>query len=284
MKRVFFLILTVALVMIVGCNKENNDDIVMMTMSTAKSGDVQISMEGVGTINIDWGDGTEIESHVLVPFVDMGGWTTSVRTEFSHSYTDTHTRTIKIIGENITCLECSNNQLTSLDVSKNNALRNLYCDDNQLTSLDVSKNIALFEFFCWNNQLKSLDVSKNTGLAFLQCGNNQLTSLNVSKNTGLRTLQCAINQLTSLDVSNNTALYHLYCYSNHLKSLDMSKNVELCYLQCINNQLDFASLNALFRTLNNNYFDWSKSIYMGSNPGTNTCTQNIAEDKGWTFY
>ncbi|MBQ7009237.1 MAG: leucine-rich repeat domain-containing protein, partial [Ruminococcus sp.] len=43
------------------------------------------------------------------------------------------------------------NQLTSLDVSKNTALTYLDCDDNQLTSLDVSKNTALEELYCYNN-------------------------------------------------------------------------------------------------------------------------------------
>ncbi len=37
----------------------------------------------------------------------------------------------------LTALDCHENQLTSLDVSKTPALTELYCNDNQLTSLDV---------------------------------------------------------------------------------------------------------------------------------------------------
>ena len=62
------------------------------------------------------------------------------------------------------------------------ALESLLCDNNQLTSLDVSKNTALNDLCCNNNQLTSLDVSKNTALERLHCYNNQLTSLDVSKN------------------------------------------------------------------------------------------------------
>ena len=40
-------------------------------------------------------------------------------------------------------LRCYNNQLTSLDLSNNNALTNLDCSNNQLTSLDVSKIMQL---------------------------------------------------------------------------------------------------------------------------------------------
>ena len=132
-----------------------------------------------------------------------------------------------------------NNQLTSLDVSKNTALTELWCDDNQLTSLDVSKNTALTYLSCDNNQLTSLDVSKNTALTELWCDNNQLTSLDVSKNTALTELHCSNNQPTSLDVSKNTALTYLNCYNynNQLTSLDVSKNTALTELWCDDNQL-----------------------------------------------
>ena len=43
----------------------------------------------------------------------------------------------------LTTLDCADDQLTSLDVSKNMALTTLYCGNNKLTSLDVSTNTAL---------------------------------------------------------------------------------------------------------------------------------------------
>ena len=52
-------------------------------------------------------------------------------------------------------LDCSNNQLTSLDVSNNYRLTNLDCSNNQLSSLDFSKNI-LGDLDCRNNPLRSL--------------------------------------------------------------------------------------------------------------------------------
>ncbi|MBR6761808.1 MAG: leucine-rich repeat domain-containing protein [Oscillospiraceae bacterium] len=69
-------------------------------------------------------------------------------------------------------LDCSGNQLTSLDVSKNLALTTLYCSDNQLTSLDVSQNAALYDLSCSGNQLTSLDVSGCTTLEYLNCAGN----------------------------------------------------------------------------------------------------------------
>ena len=44
------------------------------------------------------------------------------------------------------------------------ALTELYCYDNQLTSLDVSKNTGLTRLYCFNNQLTSLDISRNPHL------------------------------------------------------------------------------------------------------------------------
>ena len=137
----------------------------------------------------------------------------------------------------LTELWCTKNQLTSLDVSGCTALTKLHCSDNQLTSLDVSGCTALTSLDCWSNQLTSLDVSKNTALTELYCLENQLTSLDVSKNTALTELHCSDNQLTSLDVSNNTALTMLYCYKNQLTSLDVSKNTALTELHCYDNQL-----------------------------------------------
>jgi len=55
----------------------------------------------------------------------------------------------------------------------------LSCSDNQLTSLDVSQNIALTVLICLDNQLSSLDVSNNTALIDLRCSDNQLTNLDV---------------------------------------------------------------------------------------------------------
>lgn len=133
-------------------------------------------------------------------------------------------------------LDCKNNNLTRLDVSKNTKLTKLYCEFNQLTSLDLSKNTELTELNCQDNQLTSLDLSKNTALTKLDCALNPLTSLDVSNNTALTYLDCNYNQLTSLDLSKNTALTKLGCHDNQLTSLDLSKNTALDTLDCSGNK------------------------------------------------
>ena len=142
----------------------------------------------------------------------------------------------------LTSLDCRENQLVNLDISKNIALTDLECRLNQLTNLDVSKNIALTSLDCRSNQLTSLDVSQNTALEILTCVDNELTSLDVTQNTALISLYFNINQLTSIDVSQNTILIKLGCRSNQLSSLDISKNTVLTDLYCDNNQLSSLDL------------------------------------------
>ena len=76
-------------------------------------------------------------------------------------------------------LDCSVNELTTLDVSKNTALKKLNCGFNELTTLDVSKNTALTNLNCRSNKLTALDVSKNTALNVLTCCGNQISGQNM---------------------------------------------------------------------------------------------------------
>ncbi len=117
------------------------------------------------------------------------------------------------------------------------ALSTLFCYDNQLTSLDLSKNVNLVQLYCYNNKLTRLDVSKNKGLVNFLCYNNKLTSLDVSTNTALVSFDCSSNILSSLNLSNNTALKNLKCNYNGIKNLDLSNNYSLQEVRCFNNQL-----------------------------------------------
>lgn len=133
-------------------------------------------------------------------------------------------------------LDCSENQLTQLDVSKNPNLKRLVCYGNKLTSLDVSGNTSLTELYCYTNQLTSLNLGENANLDILNCVVNRLTSLDLSGNANLTRLACSSNLLTSLDVSNNPTLILLDCERNLLTSLNVSKNTELDTLDCSGNK------------------------------------------------
>ena len=91
---------------------------------------------------------------------------------------------------NLETLICSNNQLSSLDISSNTKLTSLYCDNNQLSGLNTSNQPALAILGCWSNQISSLDLSNNPVLTTLYCNDNQLSSLNLSDNLALNILYC----------------------------------------------------------------------------------------------
>ncbi len=96
----------------------------------------------------------------------------------------------------VTMLNCNTNNLTSLDLSKNTALKQLNVSYNQLTSLDLTQNTLLEDLMCHNNRITSLILPNNSELRSVVCNDNLLTSLNLSGNTKLQNLTCYRNRMT----------------------------------------------------------------------------------------
>ena len=144
-------------------------------------------------------------------------------------------------------LDCSLNNLSTLDVSENTSLKELYCYSNYLTELDVQYDTLLTRLVCGNNELSSLDVSKNPDLLHLYCDANELTSLDVSQNKNLLSLYCSSNHISdSLDITENTKLKQLDCSKNKLTYIDLSKNTLLEDFACAENLI--SELNLLYDT------------------------------------
>ena len=128
-------------------------------------------------------------------------------------------------------LDCSSNEITELDLSKNKKLEKIYCRNNKLTSLKLPENTLLGVLDCSNNQLTSLTLPENNSLKNLDCSNNQLPSLDVSGNTGLQELDCSNNQLTALDVKKNVNLLELrYNDNNFTKPVNLEHNKKLKFV------------------------------------------------------
>tara|TARA_B100000809_G_scaffold113162_1_gene111704 strand:- start:195 stop:1526 length:1332 start_codon:yes stop_codon:yes gene_type:complete len=137
----------------------------------------------------------------------------------------------------LSILNIGPNQLSSLDISQNLALTELYCQSNSLTSLDITQNSNLEVLYCRNNSITSLDVSQNLMLSHLNCSLNQLTSLNVSQNINLTKLECSSNLISSIDLTQNTILNYLSLHANQITQLDVTQNSVLDYFQCSDNLL-----------------------------------------------
>ena len=137
---------------------------------------------------------------------------------------------------NLETLNCNNNLLTGIDLSKNILLTTFSCDSNMIDSLGLAKNVLLKTLSCSTNELTKLDITNNTGLAEFNCSSNKLTEIDISKNTSLIMIDCSNNELTDLDISISRALTSLICSGNNLTVLDVSKNTSLLKLDSRDNK------------------------------------------------
>lgn len=88
-------------------------------------------------------------------------------------------KTVTIYGK-VTGFDCSFNQLTDLNVSRNPALTSLNCAVNQLEELDLSKNPALTNLNCSYNSITTLNLSANVNLNLCSINRNKIKNANMT--------------------------------------------------------------------------------------------------------
>ena len=157
-------------------------------------------------------------------------------------------------------LSASHGKLTSLNVSNNRMLVELYVYNNQLTALDVSSNYLLKKLSCYENQITALDLSYNGALEDLSVNDNPITELNLHPLSNLQQFSCSEAKLTKLDVSRCTELRRLYCNDNQIETLDLRSNKKLETLYCQNNRLSWLNLSSN-TALDPRYVDCSGNVY-----------------------
>lgn len=129
-------------------------------------------------------------------------------------------------AKSVTSISLQGSSITSLKgIEYFTELSHLDCSYNNITSLDLSKNTKLTYVRADNNKYTSLDVSKLTELLYLNTGGFSCTTVNVSGCTKLETFAAGA-AITSLDLSNNTELKSL-TLGGTITSLDLSKNTKL---------------------------------------------------------
>ena len=113
-------------------------------------------------------------------------------------------------------LNLSGNALTTFPISDFQNLYSLVLSDNQLTSLDLSQNEALGLVGAANNSIRSVAL-KNTNLWYLDLSVNELASLQLDTTTvpHLQQLGLSNNYLQTLDVSSLEELRILNIVGNY---------------------------------------------------------------------
>ncbi|AXG67857.1 internalin-J [Kordia sp. SMS9] len=124
-------------------------------------------------------------------------------------------------------LNCTSNELTSLDLSQNVALRRLKCYFNELTSINLTQNTALERLECFVNNLTTIDLTQNTALNYLRAELNPLGTLDLSQNLVLDYINLSRTQLTAINLTANVALENIVLTNNLLTSIDVSQNVNV---------------------------------------------------------
>ena len=103
----------------------------------------------------------------------------------------------------------------------------LECSENKISSLELSNNRKLRVLRCYTNQISSLDLKNNRDLEDIYCGGNFLRSINVNTASSLKNLNCCDNSLSSIDVKDNAQLEGLICGNNKIHELNISRNPNL---------------------------------------------------------
>ncbi|MDI9470126.1 MAG: hypothetical protein QM296_07965, partial [Bacillota bacterium] len=185
----------------------------------------------------------DLEEMGLGGSLDVGGLTELYILDCS----DNELTELNVRGaEALEYLHCDHNKLTELDLSQSPALYWVHCEHNVLTTLNVTGLTNLKYFYCNNNRLSSLDLSNREELWEVSCYNNQLTYLNVEGCTELDDLDCSYNLLADpLNVNDCTELRNLNCSCNRMSgTLDVS-NTALVWLYCNDNRLSGLNLSGL---------------------------------------
>lgn len=142
----------------------------------------------------------------------------------------------------LTSLYVNDNKLSSIFISGNNKLDQLWCWNNEIKTLKVY-NTSVKEIYCHENLIQQIEVNSNPKLETLNCYDNPITDLKVDSLTNLKGLNCSNCLISALELENNKELIGISCDNNKLTSLDISKSTKLKSLSCSDNTLKILDLS-----------------------------------------
>lgn len=185
-------------------------------------------------IAIDWGNGSRQEAVIgnsSMTYIDgtSAGETITIYGDVTHANFESY---------ELPNTDLIDNEITSIDLSKNDGLRELCVYGNPLTSLDVTNQKSLVYLDCAAcYELTELDIAENTQLVYLDCHGNKIGNLDLSNCSGLVELIAFNNELTEIDFGNNPELMSVKLTNNKLTSLDVSNLAKLEELEANGNML-----------------------------------------------
>lgn len=183
-------------------------------------------------------------------------------------------------GVQLKDFDASGMKLTSVNLFKSKALRNLNLNNNELSEIDLSGNLNFNSIQLDNNKLSKLSIKGLTNAKSLSCDNNQLESIVFESSAqAMSDISCSGNKLKDLsflsrassvevlDCSHNEISDYMFVSLRNIRELNVSYN-------------KFAELNLQYNTnlqklnIEGNYFTYStlpqttaqEFIYGNQNP------------------
>ena len=101
------------------------------------------------------------------------------------------------------------------------ALTELQCSANELETLDLSNNESLTALTCANNKLKTLTLPTGPTLKYVDCSYNRLVLLDLSNHASIKNLNCSNNSIALLTLPENSALTWMDCSMNQIGKSSM---------------------------------------------------------------
>ena len=178
--------------------------------------------------------------------------------------------------------DASGMKLTSVNIFKSKALKNLNLNDNELSEIDLSGNLSFKSIQLDNNKLTTLSLRGINNAKSLSCDNNQLESIVFESSASVMSeISCSGNKLKDLsflsrasmvevlDCSHNEISEYMFVNARNIRELNISYNkFKEVNLQ---NNTNLQKLN-----IEGNYFTYStlpqttaqEFIYGNQNPVT----------------
>lgn len=177
-------------------------------------------------VEVDFGDG-ELKEFIL----------SDTPQEVSGEVKGANIKVYTASGVQLKDFDASGMKLTSVNLFKSKALKNLNLNDNELSEIDLSGNLSFKSIQLDNNKLTTLSLRGINNAKSLSCDNNQLESIVFESSASVMSeISCSGNKLKDLsflsrasmvevlDCSHNEISEYMFVNARNIRELNISYN------------------------------------------------------------
>lgn len=149
---------------------------------------------------------------------------------------------------NLKRLYAPNNNLKTIDLSKNILLDTIHLGFNNLTSITGLNDAKDLKWLSLSGNLFTEFTIENPSVKNILMSHNELVSFNTSKCPNLNSVLLNLNKIESLDFTTNPLLETLIFSANRVETINLENNINLKYVYCSSNlfsSFDVSKLNNL---------------------------------------